>query len=207
MAEKVEIDIPGIGLIEAKNAATEATLLEILKVLENTQKDNTKNAKGKSGGSGSGPSKADASGMAAFNKEQQTAGKSFSILGAAARGAGMGLTAVGKTAGIAVGGFNRMAGGAAAAAGATFTLGVKALAAGESMTHLIEKMADVGDSTVRAANTLRMLGPVGGLLGSVFAAVAGAAEDVVASYQKSASIGATFGGSVQAMSAAAGGAA
>ena len=46
MAEKVEIDIPGIGLIEAKNAATEATLLEILRVLEGTQKDNNKNAKG-----------------------------------------------------------------------------------------------------------------------------------------------------------------
>jgi hypothetical protein len=68
MAEKVEIDIPGIGLIEAKNAATEATLLEILKVLEGTQKDNAKNAKaaGKGGSSGSGPSKADAANMAAL---------------------------------------------------------------------------------------------------------------------------------------------
>jgi hypothetical protein len=45
MAEKVEIDIPGVGLIEAKNAATEATLLEILEVLKGTQKDNNKNAK------------------------------------------------------------------------------------------------------------------------------------------------------------------
>ena len=38
MAEKVEIEIPGIGLIEAKNASTEATLLEILDTLKATQK-------------------------------------------------------------------------------------------------------------------------------------------------------------------------
>ena len=208
MAEKVEIDIPGIGLIEAKNAATEATLLEILDVLKGTQKDNNKNAKdkGKGGAGSGGAGKADAANMAAFNKEQQSAGKSFSILGAAARGVGLAFNTVGKTAGIAVGGFNRMAGGAAMAAGATVTFGQKALAAGESMTDLIERMANVGDSTTAAANALRVIPGVGGILGNVLGAVAGQLEKSVASYQTAASVGATFNGSVQDMSRAASGA-
>ena len=172
MAEKVEIDIPGIGLIEAKNAAADSTLQEILKVLQSTQKDNNKNSKGGTKGGTTGPSKADAANMAAFNKEQQSAGKSFNVLGAAARGAGMAMTAVGKTAGVAVGGFNQMAKGAGMAAGATFTLGQKALEAGQSMTDLINQMANVGDSTVAAANALRVIPGVGGILAGVLGAVA-----------------------------------
>ena len=208
MAEKVEIDIPGIGLIEAKNAATEATLLEILEVMKGTQKSIQQQAKnkGKESGSGSGPSKADAGNMASFNKEQQAAGKSFSVLGAAARGAGMAFTGVGKAAGIAVGGFNRMASGAGVAAGATMTFGRKALEAGESMTDLIERMANVGDSTTAAANALRVIPGVGGILANVLGAVAGQIEKSVASYQAAASVGATFSGSVNDMSRAASGA-
>lgn len=206
MAEKVEIDIPGIGLIEAKNAATEATLNEILKVLQSTQKDNNKNSKAGAKGSSTGPSKADAANMAAFNKEQQSAGKSFSILGAAARGVGTAFNVVGKTAGVAVGGFNRMAAGAGMAAGATFTLGQKALAAGDSMTSLINQMANVGDSTVAAANALRVIPGVGGILANVLGTVAGQVEKTVASYQAAASVGATFGGSVNEMARSASGA-
>ncbi len=208
MAEKVEIDIPGIGLIEAKNAATEATLQEILKVLQSTQKDNNKNARGgpKGGSGGGGPSKADAANMAAFNKEQQNAGKNFSVLGAAARGVGIALNTVGKTAGIAVGGFNRMAAGAGMAAGATITFGQKALAAGESMTNLIDQLANVGDSTVAAANALRIIPGVGGILAGVLGTVAGQIEKTVASYQAAASVGATFGGSINDMARSASGA-
>ena len=208
MAEKVEIDIPGIGLIEAKNAASEATLLEILDVMKGTQKAIQQQGKDtKKGGAGSGGAgKADAGNMAAFNKEQQGATKSFSILGAAARGVGLAFNTVGKTAGIAVGGFNRMAGGAAMAAGATVTFGQKALAAGESMTDLIERMAMVGDSTTAAANALRVIPGVGGILANVLGAVAGQIEKSVAAYQTSASVGATFNGSVQDMSRAASGA-
>jgi hypothetical protein len=47
----VTIDIPNIGNIEAKNAATEATLKEILKVLQRTQRD-IKNLEGGDGGGG-----------------------------------------------------------------------------------------------------------------------------------------------------------
>ena len=47
----VFIDIPGVGNVEAKNAATEATLKEILKVMQGVQR-NTK-GKGGSGNAGS----------------------------------------------------------------------------------------------------------------------------------------------------------
>jgi hypothetical protein len=38
----VTIDIPGIGSVEAKNAASEATLREILKAMQAVQKNTTK---------------------------------------------------------------------------------------------------------------------------------------------------------------------
>ena len=38
MAQKVEIDIPGIGKILAENAASEHTLEELLKVMQGIQK-------------------------------------------------------------------------------------------------------------------------------------------------------------------------
>ena len=44
----VTIDIPGIGNVEAKNAATEATLREILKAMQGVQKNTA--------GGGGGPS-------------------------------------------------------------------------------------------------------------------------------------------------------
>jgi hypothetical protein len=49
----VTIDIPNIGNIEAKNAATEATLKDILKVLQRTQRD-IGNLEGGGGGDGGG---------------------------------------------------------------------------------------------------------------------------------------------------------
>ena len=45
---KVEIDVPGIGLIEAKNAASESTLRELV----NLMKGGGGSGGGRSGGSG-----------------------------------------------------------------------------------------------------------------------------------------------------------
>ena len=56
MAQGVMIDIPGIGNVEAKNAATEATLREILKAMQGVQKNTA--SSGGAGGAGqheSGP--------------------------------------------------------------------------------------------------------------------------------------------------------
>ena len=208
MAEKVEIDIPGIGLIEAKNAASNATLLEILDVLKGTQKDANKNSKGKPGDNKGGgkEAKEGAENLNKFNRETkggigaaktfaqagQLAGKSAKLLGFAAGAAAMTTT--------------KLAGAAGMAAGATISLGKNALALGESFTSIIDRMAAVGDSTTAAAGALRMIPLVGGPLAGVFGAVAGAVEGSVKSYQTAASVGATFNGSVQDMSRAASGA-
>ena len=207
MAEKVEIDIPGIGLIEAKNAATEATLLEILKVLEGTQKDINKNAKEqKTGGKGSAAGAADTDGLTQFNKQAKDSSKGLNLMAIAGRTAGLGMQVLGRGANMAAGHVGFMAKMAVSTAGATFTLGKMAMSAATSMTSLIQEMANVGDSTQNAAAALGHIPVVGGLLAGVFGAVASASENVVKSYQTAASVGATFGGSVQAMSAAAGGA-
>jgi hypothetical protein len=50
MAEVVQIDIPGIGLVDARNAASEKTLSEILKILQNWEKKHLKT--GGPGGAG-----------------------------------------------------------------------------------------------------------------------------------------------------------
>ena len=86
----VFIDIPGVGNVEAKNAATEATLKEILKVMQGVQR----NTKGK-GGSGNAGSDNDA--------PQQTSG-----LAKAAGLAGKGLGTLAKTAGTVIGGFDTL---------------------------------------------------------------------------------------------------
>lgn len=78
----VTIDIPGIGNVEAKNAATEATLKEILKVMQGVQK-NTGGGAGAAGAGGAGAAKADGGGSSggigflgkAANSVGQTMGK------------------------------------------------------------------------------------------------------------------------------------
>ena len=207
MAEKVEIDIPGIGLIEAKNAATEATLLEILKVLEGTQKDINKNAKDqKTGSKGSAAGAADTDGLTQFNKQAKDSSKGLNLMAIAGRTAGLGMQVLGRGANMAAGHVGFMGKMLVATAGATFTMAKVARDAANSMTQLIAEMASVGDSTTAAAATLGHIPLVGTALAGIFGAVAAASENVVKSYQTAASVGATFGGSVQAMSAAAGGA-
>jgi hypothetical protein len=86
----VFIDIPGVGNVEAKNAATEATLKEILKVMQGVQKN--------TGGKGAGGN--NNSGSPGGNNTQ-TSG-----LAKAAGAAGKGLGSLAKTAGLVVGGFD-----------------------------------------------------------------------------------------------------
>ena len=219
MAEKVEIEIPGIGLIEAKNASTEATLLEILDTLKATQKTTQQLQKNQgkpgpkqssssnqgAGGGGAGGAGAGA-GMAATNKAAGAAAKGLGVFGQAGKLAGQSVKVLGYAAGGAVGTLNGLANGAQIAAGATIAFGQKAFQAGDALTSFVDRMANVGDSTERAADALRAVPLIGNQLAGVFGAVAGAVEGVVGSFQKAAEIGATFGGSVDAMSRAAGGA-
>lgn len=71
----VTIDIPGIGNVEAKNAASEATLKEILKAIQGVQK-NTNNSGSGSGSGGGGADKNSASN----NTLMGTAGRKFGEL-------------------------------------------------------------------------------------------------------------------------------
>ena len=53
MAQKVEIDIPGVGRVTADNAASEHTLNELLKVMQGIQKQ-FKSGTGPGGSAGVG---------------------------------------------------------------------------------------------------------------------------------------------------------
>jgi hypothetical protein len=212
MAEKVEIDIPGIGLIEAKNAASEATLQEILKVMQGTQKAIQQQSKGKSGanqggqGSGNKEAKEGAENQSKLNKQTKDGIGAAKTFAAAGKLAGASFKLVGQSAHLAAYSISGLAAGAGAAAGAIVGLTRNTVELGAKFAETLQRMADVGDSTTRAAGALSMIPIVGGPLAGAFSAVAGAVEGSVKSYQTAASVGATFNGSVQDMSRAAGGA-
>ena len=175
MAEKVEIDIPGIGKVEAKNAATEKTLKDILDVMKSM-----KGGAGKGGGKGAtGPGTA---ATGANTAAQQTA----------AKGAGkltktfLGLTQTG-----------------AKLMGSTAFAASKLMSFGASATNAIERLSNVGDSLTAAAGTMDMIPIVGGPLSQIFGAVAGAVEKSTGAFQSAAKSGATFGGSINSFAASA----
>lgn len=169
----VFIDIPGVGNVEAKNAATEATLKEILKAMQGIQKNTGSGGGGSSGGSSGGS-------------------KGGALANAAGAAAGKSISALGKSAGVAGAAFGKMAGIAGMAAGSILRLST-------SVTSTIEDFANVGDSVNNAARMFSNI-PV---LGPVFGAVAAAATKTVESFQEASSGGASFGGSLQAFGASA----
>jgi predicted chitinase len=211
MAEKVEIDIPGIGLIEAKNAASEATLLEILDVMKGTQKAVQQQAKGKpganqGGGSGSKEAKEGAENQSKLNRANKDGIGAAKTFAAAGKLAGSSFKLVGQSAHLAAHSISGLAAGAGAAAGAIVGLTRNTMELGAKFAETLQTMANVGDSTTAAAGAMRMIPLVGGPLAGAFSAVAGAVEGSVKSYQTAASVGATFNGSVNDMSRAASGA-
>jgi hypothetical protein len=182
----VFVDIPGVGTVEAKNAATEATLKEILKAL-----------KGSSGGGGAagGTTGSAASAGAKSPAAQMMAG--------AAKSVGSGFGMVGKMAQGLAGGLKGLTSGVGLVA-----TGAIAVAKGfgtlmTAATNLIDELAGVGNSLTAAASALSNIPIVGGFLATVLGAVAKASEEVAGSFQSAASSGATFGGSINQFSAAA----
>lgn len=182
MAEKVEIDIPGIGKVKADNAASEATLAEILKILQGLEK--------KVGGKGSG------GGGGTSNKNQKAAEQSARNLAGAANDAA-------KSTQRATNGSEKFAKSAVIAAHAAGRVVSGFGDIAKSATNLISSLAEMGDSLTSAAGVIGQLPVVGGVLGTVFGAVAKAAEGQLKAYQDMSSIGATFGGSMQDMNRAA----
>jgi hypothetical protein len=184
MAQQVLIDIPGIGQVEAKNAASEYTLNEILKIMQKFDKSM------KGGTKPAGPGGGDAGAGAAAGKGSAATGgagggalnKSAGMVGSAARG-------VGKALGAVTGSIMKLGGPAAMAAGALFDLG-------KSGFDAVTAISQVGDSLTAAAGVFSSIPVVGGLLSSIFGAVAQAATAVSGSFQDAAKAGASFGGSM-----------
>lgn len=139
----VFIDIPGVGNVEAKNAATEATLKEILKAIQGGKL---------SGGGGSGGAGGSAS-----------AAKGNAAVGAAGAAAGKTISALGKSVGATGAAFTKMSGVAGQAAGSILNL---ALNSGQ----VIEKFANVGDSVERAASIFSGIPVIGPVFAAVAAA-------------------------------------
>lgn len=175
MAQSVLIDIPGIGQVEAKNAASEATLQEMLKIMRKFDKSTDggkKSVDGSGGGSGGGSSSGSGNGGGS------QAAKSQSLLGKAAFAAGVGMAKLDTAARMVLGGFRGLA---------------------EGSTQVVSDLAQVGDSLTAAAGVFKNI-PI---LGTMFGAVAQAVTSVTDAYQKAAESGATFSGSVNEFSAAA----
>jgi hypothetical protein len=177
----VFIDIPGVGNVEAKNAATEATLREILKAMQGVQKNT-----GSSGGTGSGSG---GSGGAGAGGGTGVFTKSVGVAGKAAQG-------LGKAAGIAAGGLGKMATGAGFVVGKLTDLGVKSFDAADTLSKL-------DGSATSAVDVLGMIPGVGGVLVKVFSVVAGAADRMVGAFVEATASGATFGGSIRNFSTSA----
>ncbi len=178
------IDIPGVGPVEAKGAASEATLKELLRVM--SQRPGGGSGGGGSGGSGGagGGSKAQKNRDTADNqtaKQSNVLGNMFSMAG--------------KSAGLAAFGLGRLT-------QYTVMTGKGMIGLGESITNVVQTFANVGDSVENAASVFSKIPLVGG----VFAAVAKAATATTDAFQKATASGATFGGSVTEFSRAASGA-
>jgi putative chitinase len=75
-----------------------------------------------------------------------------------------------------------------------------------AVTNLASNISNMGNSMTAAASAMSQIPVVGGMVASVFGAVASAAEKSYKAFQQSASVGANFGGSINEMIDAAGGA-
>lgn len=155
----VTIDIPGIGNVEAKNAATEATLREILKTLQGVQKNTGSSGAGAGaggGGAGAGTSGGGggAGGQSSLNKAAQAAGASLSKMSA-------------KVLPV-VSGFGALAG---------------------FLTDTIDKFANVGDSVERAAGALDFIPVLGKMFQAVAGAAQKANDAYLSAAKSGATFG------------------
>jgi len=83
--------------------------------------------------------------------------------------------------------------------GAMSGLGSSVSSVATGMTGMLSSLANLGDSLSSTAAVFGQIPVVGGVLSSMFGAVAGAAEKTYEAFKKSASVGANFGGSITEM--------
>ena len=169
----VFINIPGVGNVEAQGAASEATLRELLAAM-------------RGGGGGRG-----GAGGVIIGGGAGGGGGGGGLLGSAAGMIGKSFNKLGIVAGFATGVVGKLAGGAMKATAATIGMG-------EAITGAVQALSQLDGSASGVANIFKNIP----LIGPVFAAVAGAADDVVKSYQAVSQSGATFGGSISKFAAA-----
>jgi len=185
----VQVDIPGIGTVAARNAATESTLKELVNAIKGLQKTT----------SDLGTASANAAKASQAKTSRATPGTSGSP-GISAKATQMAEKSVNKMAGAVngvSGTLGKLAGTVVGAGKAFNELGIKA-------TNVIDDLAGIGDSVSRATRELDKIPFIGGILARALGPVANALESTTNSYQDAASAGANFGGSVLAMSRAAG---
>ncbi len=167
----VMIDIPGVGTVEAKNAASESTLKELLKAIQD--------------GAGGGYKKGGKPGPEEKNKGGGPGGGGGKEGGGGGGKAAPSMFGLGKAVGAAIRPIQQATGGF--------------MALGKESAQLIQSFANVGDSFSGAASVFSGI-PV---LGTIFGAVAAAADKTLGSYQAATASGATFGGSMNAFAGAA----
>lgn len=172
----VMIDIPGIGQVEAQNAASEATLKAILAAMGG-------GGRGGPGGGGGGPPGGGGGGPG---------GGGGGALGLASAALSKSFKGVGFMAGMAVSGIGKLKDGALQAAGAYVKFS-------DTVTGAVESLSRLDGSATGAAQMFSSI-PI---FGKLFSAVAGAADDVTKSFVAVSQTGATFGGSISNFATAA----
>ena len=196
----VIVDVPGVGAVEARNAATESTLRELVNAINGMKGGSSAGAAG-AGAAGAGAAGGMLAGLSKATKgaaksaqgfASSTSGGAKSMAGSAAsatKALGKGLVGA---AGMGVKGIIGVAG--AAKAGAEALAGLTAAAA-----KMISDFANVGNDLGNAAGTLAPIPIIGPALSATLGAVASAATATTGAFKEAASSGATFGGSVNAM--------
>ena len=193
----VIVDIPGVGQVEAKNAATESTLRELV----NAMKGMSGGGRSAAGGAGAGAAGGMLSGL---SKATQDAGKSAKGFTSSTAGGAKTMSNAAGNAGKALGkGLTGAAGLAtksvfgvanAAKQGADLLAGLAAASA-----KLISDFANVGNSLTSAAGALAPIPIIGPALSTTLGAVAQAATGAADAFTQASASGATFGGSINEM--------
>ena len=200
----VFIDIPGIGNVEAKNAASEATLQAILQAMQAVQKNTAGGGAGGGGGGaggggaggGGGGAGGGGAGGAAQTTSQKAAAFSNRMAATSATQFGKASTYAGQMAQSAGKGFDKVTGTMGFLKQGTMAAVGKIGSLAESGANLANSLANMNDSLTAAASSLHAIPKVGGLLAGVFGAIAGATESLAASIKGATASGASFGGSL-----------
>jgi len=203
----VFIDIPGIGNVEAKNAASEATLQAILQVMQGVQKNTAGGSRGgaggragggapSAGGAGGGAGGGGAGGGAAQTTSQKAAAFSNRMAATSATQFGKASNYASQMASSAGKGFDKVTGTVGFLGRGAMSATAKIGSLAQSGANLANSLANMNDSLTAAASSLNAIPVVGGLLAGVFGAIAGATEQLAASIKGATASGASFGGSL-----------